>query len=104
MNAPNPTCHATLIGESCARRDFSQARSPVVNKLDRTLQSEMHDVTVRGQATGSGEYAREVERVAPRYVCERGDLDGLIEVGNDIISEPLEHLFAPHASHPPFKL
>jgi hypothetical protein len=63
----------------------------------------MHDVTVRGHAYRSGEHAREVEGATPRYFCERGDLDGLVEVGNDIVSQPLEHVLAQHAAYPAFE-
>jgi hypothetical protein len=100
VNAPDPTRQVTLVGKAGASGDFSQAGSPFANHLDRTSQSEMHDVTVRRQANRSGEHAREVERATPRNVCERSDLDRLIEVGNDIVSEPLEHVFAQHAAFP----
>jgi hypothetical protein len=56
VNTPNPTRQVTLVGEACAGCDFSRARSPYANELDRTLQSQMHDVTVRSHANGSGEH------------------------------------------------
>ena len=87
-----------LVGEACAGCDFSQAGSPFANQLDRALQSEMHDPAVRGDANRSGEHVREVGGTPARYTRERGDLDGLIEMGNDIVSEPPEHVFAQHAS------
>src|SRR5258708_5602613 len=98
MNAPNPTPQVALVGEARARRDFSQAGSPLANKLDRTLQSQTHDVTVRSHPDRSREHASEVEWAAPRYFRERRDFDGLVQMGKDIVSEPLEHVFAQHAS------
>ena len=43
----------TLVSKAGARGDFSQAGFPGPNKLDRPVQSEMHDVAVRRQADGS---------------------------------------------------
>ena len=70
----------------------AKPRLPVANELDRALQFQMHDEMVGSYANGSGEYAREMEGTAPRHSCERGDLDRLIEMGNDIVSGPLEHV------------
>jgi hypothetical protein len=100
VDAPNPTRKVALVGEACASCDFSQAGLPLVNQLDRLLQSEMHDPAVRGHANRSGEYAREVEWATPCYICQQSNLDRLIEVGNDIVSEPLEHLLAQRPSPP----
>jgi len=57
-----------LVGEARARRDFSQTASTIANQLDGTLQSQMHNVTVRTDANGPSEDAGEVERAAPRYL------------------------------------
>ena len=100
MNASNPTRQVTLIGEASASRDFGQPGLPVANKLYGTLQPQMHDITMRGHTDRSGEHAREVERAAPRYVRECSDLDRLVEMSNDIISEPLEDGFAQFTSCP----
>src|SRR6516165_8316579 len=50
-----------LVGKAGADSDFSQPRLPFPNKLDRTLQSEMHDVTMRCHTDGSGKHSREME-------------------------------------------
>jgi hypothetical protein len=76
----------TLIGKARAHCDFSQARSPVANEFNRALQSQVHDITVRRHADGSGEHARKVELATSCYFCERRDLDGFIKVGNDIVT------------------
>jgi hypothetical protein len=55
-----------LVGEAGVRCDFSQARSPVANKLDRALQSKMYDVTVRCHANRPSENTGELERAASR--------------------------------------
>src|SRR5258708_21671232 len=59
----------------------------IAYKLNCTLQSEMHDGTVRSHAHSSGEYASEVERTAPCYSSERGDLDRRFEMSHDIVSD-----------------
>ena len=102
VNAPSPARQVTLVGKARSRRDFSKAGSAVANQLDGALQSQMHDVTVRGHSDGSGEDAREVEGAAPRQSCERGDLDRLVQVRNDIVPEPLQHIPAQHATRPAF--
>ena len=93
MNASDPTRQVALVGKAGAGSDFSQPRPTLPNKLERMLQSEVDDVAMRGHADGSGEHAREMERAAPCYFCQGSDLDRLIEVGNDIVSEPPEHVF-----------
>ena len=100
MDAPNPTRQVALVGKAGPGRDFGQPKPPVANKLGRTLHSHIHDVTVWGQADRSCKHTREVEGAAPRNVCELGDLDGLVNVGNNVVSEPLEDSFAQHASRP----
>ena len=100
MNAPNPTRQVTLVGETRARCDLSQTGPPVANELHRPLQSKSHDVAVRSHADRSGKHAREVERAAPGYVCERGDVDGFVQMRDDIVFEPLENVLAQHAACP----
>src|ERR1700687_1906088 len=77
MNTLHPACKVTLVRNTSAKCDFSQAMLSIAYKLNCTLQSEMHDVTVRSHAHSAGEYASEVERTAPCYSSERGDLDRL---------------------------
>jgi len=71
-----------------------------VRQLNRMLQSPMHHVTVLRHAAELAEHPREVERAAPRKLCQRGDLDGLVEVGENIVFESLEHVFAQRAARP----
>ena len=70
----------TLVGKAGASRDLGQTGPPFPNKLDRALQSEMHDVTVRGHADRSGKHPRKMEWAASRDVRERLDPDGLVEM------------------------
>src|SRR5215470_1476259 len=51
----------------------------------------MHDITMRRYANGSPEHPREMERTTAGYFRKRGDLNGLINVRNDIISELVEY-------------
>ena len=73
MNSLHPACKVTLVRKTSAKCDFSQAMLSIAYKLNCTLQSEMHDVTVRRHAHSSGEYASEVEGTAPCYSSERGE-------------------------------
>ena len=65
MNAPNPARQVTLVSESCPGCNFSEAGLPFPYKLDHVLQSQMHNITVRRHADGSGGHACKVERAAP---------------------------------------
>src|ERR1700724_4378047 len=94
MNTLHPACKVTLVRKTSAKCDFSQAMLSIAYKLNCTLQSEMHDVTVRSHAHSAGEYASAVERTAPCYSSERGDLDRLFEMSNDIVSDTPKHVFA----------
>jgi hypothetical protein len=76
----------TLIGEASLGSGFSQAYSLVTNKLDRPLQTEVHNVTMGSRSNRSGEHAGEVERAAPRDVCQLCDVDRLVEMRNYVIS------------------
>ena len=98
MDAPRPAREVTLVGEARASRDFRQAGSPVANELDRALQPQMHYITVRGHANGSGEHARELERATPGDVGKSGDLDGLVQMRQNVVPEPTEHVFAQRTS------
>jgi hypothetical protein len=98
VNAPNPTRQVTLVSEACPGRDYGEVASPFPDKLNRALQSEVHDVTVRRHADGSGKYAREMERAARCKARQRRNLDRLLYVGNDVISEASEHFLAEHTS------
>ena len=62
------------------------------------LQSKMHDVTVRRYADRSGEHPSEVKWTAPCYARKSGDFDRFIQMGNDVVPNPSEHLFAQAAS------
>src|SRR5215472_1063894 len=89
-----------LVGKAGADRDFHQPRLPFPNKLDRTRQSEMHDVAMRCHADGSGKHPREMEWAAPGNIRERLDPDRLIEMSDDVIPEPPYQVFAQHAARP----
>jgi len=99
-NASNPARQVALVGEACVCCDFSQAGPPLARQLDRTLQSQMHHVTMRRHADGSAENPREVERAASRQLCQRGDLDRLVQVSDNIVFESLEHVLAQRATCP----
>jgi hypothetical protein len=98
VNASDPTREVALVGKTCAYCNLSQAASTITNEFDRASQSQMHDVAMRTDANGSREHASEMERAAPRHLCQRGDFDGLIEMGDHMVSEPLEDVFSQHAS------
>jgi len=89
-----------LVSKAGASRDLGQTGFPFPNKLDRALQSEMHDVAMRCHADGSGKHPREMEWTAPCNIRERLDPDRLIEMSDDVISEPPEQVFAQHAARP----
>ena len=97
MDAPNPTRQVALVSKA-GPPHFRPTKLPVANKLGRTLHSQMRR-NGRGQADRSVN-TREVERAAPGNAQELGDLDGLVNVGNNVVSEPLEGRFAQHASRP----
>jgi hypothetical protein len=100
VDAPNPTRQVALVSKAGPGRNFGQPKLPVANKLGRALHSQIHDVMVWGQADRSCKHTREVERAAPGNARELGDLDGLVNVGDNVVSEPLEDRFAQHASRP----
>src|ERR1700730_7825963 len=100
MNASDPTRQMALVGKAGVGSDFGQPRPPFPNKLDRTLQFEVHDVAMRGHADGSGEHPREMKWAAPANIRERLDPDRLIEMSDDVIPKPPELVFAQSAARP----
>ncbi|HEY2228963.1 MAG TPA: hypothetical protein VGI22_14745 [Xanthobacteraceae bacterium] len=100
MKTPDPARRVTLISESCPGCNFSEAGLPAPYKRDRVLQSQMHNITVRRHADGSGEHACKVEWAAPRDSCKRGHFDRFVQVGNDIILELIKELLAERTSRP----
>ena len=54
MNTLHPACKVTLVRKTSAKCDFSQAMLSIAYKLNCTLQSETHDVTVRSHAHSAG--------------------------------------------------
>ena len=97
MNASDPTRQVALVGKAGLGSDFGQPRPPFPNKLDRTLQSEVHHVAMRGHADRSGKHPREMEWAAPGNIRERLDPDRLIEMSDDVIPEPPELVFTERA-------
>src|ERR1700676_4786318 len=83
--------------------DFGQTILAIAYKLNRTLQSEMNNVTVRSDAHSSSEHASEAERTARRYTCERSKVDSLFEMRHDVLPDTPKHVFAQHARDPPFQ-
>ena len=63
----------------------------------------MHDVAVRGRADRTGKHAGEVERAATGYFGQGADLDGLIQVGDDVVPEPAEHVLPQLAARQAFE-
>src|SRR5262245_4731924 len=61
----------------------------------------MNDIAMRRNADGPSKYAREVERAATRYICERSDLDGFVQVSVHIVSKPLKHILSQRAANTP---
>src|SRR5208282_4263493 len=100
MNASDPPRQVALIGKASAGSDFGQPRPPFANKLERTLQSEVHDVAMRRHTDRSGKHPREMEWAAPREIRERLDADRLIKMSDDVIPEPPELVFAQRAARP----
>src|ERR1700676_449542 len=103
MNTPHPACWVTLISETGMKCDFGQNIMAIAYKLNRTLQSEMNNVTVRSDAHSSGEHASEVARTAPRYTCERSNVDSLFEMRHDVLPDTPKHVFAQHATDRAFQ-
>jgi hypothetical protein len=100
MHPPNPARQVALVGKAGAGGDLCEAQLPVAHQLDCPPQSQMYNIAVRRQADGLGEQSGEVERAARRYSGEGGNLDGLVEVRNDILLDALERLAAQPAARP----
>ena len=62
--------------------------------LDRALQPHMHDEAMRREPDGPGEHTAEMEWALPREIRQRGDLDRLMQVGEHVVPEPIEHRLA----------
>ena len=90
MHPPNPARQVALVSKAGAGGDLCEAQSPVANQFDRPPQSQMYDIAVRRQADGLGEYTREMERAARRYSGEGGNVDGLVEMRDDILLDLFE--------------
>ena len=56
--------------------------------------AQMYNIAVRREADTFDEHASEVERAAPGNVGESGDLDGLVQMRQDIVPEPIEYVLA----------
>src|ERR1700730_14907203 len=93
MNTPHPACQVTLISETGMKCDFGQTILAIAYKLNRTLQSEMNNVTVRS----SGENASEIRPGRARYTCERSNVNSLCEMRHDVLPDTPKHVFAQHA-------
>jgi len=89
-----------LVRKTGPSRDFGQPKLPDANKLGRSLHAQMYDVTVWGEANRLCKHPREVERAAPGNARELIDLDRFVNVGKDVIFEPLEDRFTQRASRP----
>ena len=97
MNAADPARQVTLIRKTCVCRDFGQAGASFPNARDRGLQAQMHHVTVRRHANGSGEHPREMKRTSTGKIGKFCDIDRLRKMRKDIFSNALEHLLAQRA-------
>src|SRR5262245_5017280 len=87
-----------LVGKARARRDLGEPEPPFTHKLDRVLQSKMHDVAVWRNADRPAEDATELKWGLPRYLCQGCNLDLFVDMGEDIVCEPVKHCFAQHSS------
>jgi hypothetical protein len=67
------------------------------------LQSKKHDVTVRRYADRSGEHSTEMKWTASRYGRKGCDFDRFIQMSNNVVPDPSEHLFAQAASRRMFE-
>jgi len=102
MNAADPARQMALVSEACARGDLGQPGSSLAYKVGSTLQPETYDIAVRRDADGSAEHSGKVKWAQSRHVCQRFDIDGLIQVSHDMVSHTLKDILAqlaPHESH-----
>jgi hypothetical protein len=92
VNATDPTGQVTLIGKAPACCNLCEAGSPVTYQCCCALQPKRHDVTVRRYANDSGEYQSEVKWTATCYARKGRDFDRFIQMSNDVVRDPSEHL------------
>src|SRR5258705_13738980 len=59
----------------------------------------MHNVAVWANSNKAAKDAREVEWAAPCYLCERGHLDRLANVGDDVLPYSPQDLVAQHTAY-----
>ena len=83
MDAPHPARQMALIGKARLCGDLGKAEFSVANQFDRTLQSQMNDVTMRGHADGSGEGAGKMELAAMGHFRKRRDVERFVEMFED---------------------
>jgi hypothetical protein len=79
---------------------LGHTRSALTNQLESALQAEVHDVTVWSDPNRARKDSREVERTAAGDVREDRHLDGLVEVGHDVVPDPRQHIPAQASPHP----
>ena len=103
VNAPDPPGQVALIGKARACCNLRQTGSSVTHQFCCALQSKKHDVTVRRYADRSGEHPTEMKWTASRYARKGCDFDRFIQMSNDVVPDPSEHLFAQAASRRMFE-
>jgi hypothetical protein len=92
-----------LIGKARPCCNLRQAGSSVTYQFCCALQSKKHDVTVRRYADRSGEHPTEMKWTASRYAGKGCDFDRFIQMSNDVVPDPSEHLFVQAASRRMFE-
>ena len=98
MNPPHPSREVTLVGKTSSNGDLPQFAASIANELDRALQSEVHHVAMGRHPDGAAEHPGEVKRAPRREAREGGHLDGLVQVGHDVVPDPGEHVSTQGAS------
>jgi len=99
VDTPDPAGQVALVGKAGRSGDFRQFHLAVTHELGRLPQAQLNDVAVRRHAHGLGEYAREMESASSSYARERSYFYLLVQMGNDIICQPMEYLLAQATSH-----
>ena len=79
-----------LIGKTRLSGNLGKAEFSFPNQFDRPLQSQMNDVAMRAHADGSGERTREMKLTAVRHFRKRRDVEGVVEMFEDELLQPLE--------------
>ena len=100
VDAADPAGEVALVGEARAGGGFGQAGALLAEQSDGAFQPQMHDIAMRRHAHGAGEDPGEVEGAASRHLRQACDLDGLVEMGEDIVLDPREHRLAQPAASP----